>query len=489
MLIEVGLFADYHQERWRKGLAGLDSPRVRAGEGLVIRSDGLGYYAWLSSLLIDGDWCFDNEFDDHNPIGDYVPPATKRTERGCRPNPWSVGPACLWSLAIVPGHACLLALQRYELPWPADGYSLPYQLLVASVTLLASFLGLGLLHGICLRFTDPDRAALAAAFLTLGTTIIYYSAIEVSMAHGLGTVVAALLVWYWLRTYASADWRRWGLVGVLVGIAALMRWQLAAFALLPIGEAVCVAGGACSLSTCLLRLAIAGLGAVVAFSPQMMAWRVVYGHWLVAPFPVAHNWINPSWWKILATQDRSLFYWTPLAAIACLGYLHLPAKVRGQKSEVRSQNRLTSDHRPLTSDCLPALLLASAFLVQVYLLASLVGAQLYLGAAYGFRQLTESTVALAPGLALLLGRSSPWRFRVLSGIGGALVLWNLLLVCQYRYGYVPADAGADLATLLRNAVHLVARKRLLLLSPVALGPLLLALVWWKAPPSLEADML
>ena len=48
---------------------------------------------------------------------------------------------------------------------------------------------------------------------------------------------------------------------------------------------------------------------------------------------------------------------------------------------------------------------------------------------------------------------------------------------------VPADAGADPATLFHNTFHLLAHKRLHLLTQVALGPILLALIWWKIPRS------
>src|SRR5262249_42266047 len=159
-----------------------------AGEGLVIRSDGLGYYAWLRSLLLDGDWSFDNEFDEHNVLGDYLPPPEVRTPMGRRPNPWSVGPACVWAVLVSPGHLAVAALGDAGL---ADGYALPYQLLVGGATLLASFAGLGFLYGIARHFAAPGPAALTAAFLTLGTGVVYYNTVEPAMAHGVGTAVVA----------------------------------------------------------------------------------------------------------------------------------------------------------------------------------------------------------------------------------------------------------------------------------------------------------
>jgi hypothetical protein len=512
MLVETLLFAGYHHERWQKGLTRLGRPQVMTGEGLVIRSDGLGYYAWLRSLLIDGDWSFDNEFDEHNPVGDYVPPTTRRTEQGRRSNPWSVGPACVWALTVVPGHACIKALEQFLPGWPADGYSLPYQLMVGTTTLVASFCGLVLLYGICRHFADPDRAALAASFLTLGSTIVYYSAIEVSMAHGVGTATLALLVWYWLKTLGSERWLRWGLMGSLVGAAALMRWQLAMFAILPAGEALwtqssrhaprAVTRGHSMRSRWrpMACLALAGLAAAVALLPQLIAWRIVYGHWLATPFPTAHNWRHPAWGQILWAQDRGLFYWTPLTLLAAAGYFtSLGWFPRRSESVVaRSPDRGTEEGcrrseetRAERESCaglerriplvLAPILLAVGFLLQVYVLASLWGVELYLGSAYGLRQLTESTVALAPGLALLLGRASRRSFGSLSIVSAILVLWNLLLVSQYRYGLVPADAGADPATLFHNAFHILVHKRFHLLTQVALGPTLLAFIWWKLP--------
>jgi hypothetical protein len=85
-------------------------------------------------------------------------------------------------------------------------------------------------------------------------------------------------------------------------------------------------------------------------------------------------------------------------------------------------------------------------------------------------------VALGPGLAVLLERASGRRFRVVCGLACLLVLWNLQLICQYRYGWIPAAAGADPEILLANAVRLIGRKKWLLVGQVAAGPVLLWLL-------------
>jgi hypothetical protein len=479
IVVELVLFAGFHWDRWTKSLPTLHNPATATGEGLVVRSDGLGYYAWLRSLLIDRDWSFDNEFDEHNPAGDFVPPPSDRTESGRRANQWSIGPACLWSTTVVPGHLILQALERRDFPWPADGYSLPYQLLVGCTTLLISWVGFFFLYGIGRQVTAPSRAALAAALLTLGTNIVYYSAIEVTMAHGIGTAVVAALVWYWLRTYHQGRAQRWFLVGLLIGAAALVRWQLVTLALLPAGEALLswrhhrLARDPYPKWPTFLRLFVAAQGAFLAFLPQMIAWRCVYGRWLVSPLAVSHNWMHPQVWQVLFGQDRGLLYWTPLGLVALLASLCclLPACGGRQRDILLSQvvNRE------------PVLLLSAAFLVQVYVLASLWGTGICLGVSFGFRHLTEVQILLAPGLALLLERTSRRGFLYICTLGCVLVLWNSLLVYQFRYGRLPADAGANLSTMLQQALHLIRRKHLSGFIEMALAPALLWLLSISTP--------
>jgi hypothetical protein len=118
-------------------------------------------------------------------------------------------------------------------------------------------------------------------------------------------------------------------------------------------------------------------------------------------------------------------------------------------------------------------ILLAAFALQVYLMASLWGKSVELGDAYGFRHLTESMVALGPGLALLLERAPRRWFASLAGVACLLAMWNLLLMTQYRCSLVPAAGGAEPAQLLANAWRLIMRRNWSLLGPVVAGPVLL----------------
>jgi hypothetical protein len=51
---------------------------------------------------------------------------------------------------------------------------------------------------------------------------------------------------------------------------------------------------------------------------------------------------------------------------------------------------------------------------------------------------------------MLLANAPPVRARLLSALCCLLVLWNVLLIDQYRHGLVPSQGGATLTTMLAN---------------------------------------
>lgn len=390
------------------------------GAGVVVWNDGHGYYAWLRSALIDGDLHFENEFTDLNPWGRQYFPRGMGTPTGHYPNFWSVGPACAWALPVLACHGAVASGAAGA--WPADGYSLPYQLTVAGTTLALGLGTLVLLFGICRHFAEPVTAACAAACVGLGTTLVYYATVEPSMGHGPAAACFALFCWYWLRGFGETSARRWFVLGLLLGVSALMRWQLASYALLPAGEWLWLLRRdradrpTAPRAAALVALALAG--GLLGLAPQLAAWKVVYGGWFAQPIGLERNWLAPDLWNVLCSTDRSFFYWTPITLLSALG-LVLALRRSGQRPQL-------------------ALLLVG-FAVQVYALAAIRGGAnvgVCLGAAFGHRTLTESCVVLAPGLALLLGAR-----RWVLPLALALVGWNLLLIGAYRFWVLPAEGG------------------------------------------------
>jgi hypothetical protein len=169
--IHIALFVLEHRGTFAHLLAQPTVPPAGMMGPFAKGSDCIGYYAWLRSPLIDHDFQFDNEFATtiaRTPDYEAVFPLTVT---GHRSNPWPVGPAIIWAPAVVTVHQILCGLGRHS-PWPADGYSPPYQLAVGGTTLALALLTLSLAYRIGRRFASPFTSAAAAALITLGTPAI-----------------------------------------------------------------------------------------------------------------------------------------------------------------------------------------------------------------------------------------------------------------------------------------------------------------------------
>ncbi len=411
-------------------------------------ADCIGYYAWLRSLLIDGDFHFDDE---------YAPmfvsfPETKSsfplTATGHLPNPWSVGPAIVWAPAVFTVHIILGGLGTHS-PWPADGYSAPYQIAVGGTTLALALVTLVLGYWIARRFAGPTASAAAAATMTLGTTVVAYGAVEVSMAHGPAAAALALFAHIWLRTFGSLRPRRWIGLGCLLGLVCLMRWQLATFAALPTLEAIWLTTRVNDWSSRIgiaVRLVASGLSSMIVFAPQLLAMWIVYGHPLGGLHRTARNWLDPSLWAVLGAYDRSLFYWTPITLPAIAGLAHAAFRLR----------------RPAMT------ILAAAVAIQIYAVAALLGLAVFLGWSFGFRFLTETCILLVPGAAYLIEMANSRARRWIAFGGGLLVGWNLILLGVYRY-CVGGVLGGDPSTVLTLAERYIVRRPLDALGMMAAG--------------------
>jgi hypothetical protein len=374
-------------------------------------ADSVGYYVWLRSPLIDGDFDFDNDFAPMFTRSPEAEPAFPHTETGLRTNPWPVGPAILWAPAVCGVHVVLIGLGESS-PWPADGFSAPYQLAVGLTTLALSLLTLLLAYRICRRFAGPVASAAATALITLATPFVGYGAVEVSMSHGPATAVLLVFVFVWLRSLGSTSPGRWAGLGCLFGLTCLMRWQLSTFVVLPVLEAAWLASRAENWSARLkiaASLVLAGVMTAIVFTPQLAAKQLLFGHPLGGLHKTGSNWLDPALWTVLFSTDRGLFYWTPITLPSFMGLVYLACRSR----------------RPA------AAILATAVAIQFYSVAALLGPGVFLGWAFGFRILTETCVLLAPGLAILFerfGRSARW----LAVGGGWLAGWNLVLLGAFR---------------------------------------------------------
>src|SRR5208282_6396077 len=99
-----------------------------------VRGDGVGYYAFARSLLIEHHLDFTKDWQRANTsfrmgrLGDDGRPLPDQyTVTGHLENHFSVGPAILWLPYLIAAHVGVVICNRLGGQIPADGFSKPYR--------------------------------------------------------------------------------------------------------------------------------------------------------------------------------------------------------------------------------------------------------------------------------------------------------------------------------------------------------------------------
>lgn len=293
-------------------------PEVRIG------ADGRYHWAYLTSMVLDRDLDLANQYA--NPrSGNYYEYTVTSTGRYA--NPFPIGAAILWAPFFVVAYG----ISRLAEPpaESADGNSYLTQTLTLYSSLLMSFAGALLAYAMARRRYGPGAALGGAVAALLGGPLLQYVANQPSYAHAPSSFACALLLYVWAERRGPGgerSLRGWLGLGALVGLAMLVRAQNLVFAAPVVGEAAATLARAARRqgATAALRAAAAPLaGAVVAvlvFSPQMIAWKTIYGSWIAVPQgPGYMRWSEPLWSETLFSSRNGLFPYAPLWALGILG--------------------------------------------------------------------------------------------------------------------------------------------------------------------------
>jgi hypothetical protein len=386
--------------------------------GARLQSDGFYYFSYLRSLAFDRDLDFRNDYTLLG-LGDK-PHLFEPTPTGYAQSAASIGPAIVWAPFFAAGHLIALRLGSSNPDVDANGISFPYRQAVCVAGLIYGLLGCWFCFRLTARFFGARLAALASALAVLGSFILWYLIKEPSMTHGPSMAAVGGFVWAWIATRDGRTHRQWAWLGAIAGFMTLIRWQNALFALLPLCDAVVALLAAARTSDGRrMRGVLAGgalftLCAALAFIPQMIAWRAIYGSWLaVSPIGPQIRWADPQLADILWSSRNGLLSWSPILYIGAIGLIAFAVSV--------------------PSVGIPALLAIAA---MTYFNASV---QDWWGSdGYGGRRFDGTIPLFCLGIAAFAGRAAALTrrhpLRVVAAGGGLLVLWNLTLISVAQSG-------------------------------------------------------
>lgn len=378
--------------------------------GRVIDGDAIGYYAWLRSVVVDGDVDFTNDYrlltgqtDD-----DYwgAPTAT-----GMAPNKWPPGSAILWAPLFLAAGLFVVALGGFGAEIPFDGIALPFKVSAGVAGIAYATAGVWFCHDLARRICSTTAAFWATLTLWLAGSALYYSLVSPTYSHATSLFVTALFVHTWFRTRGRDDLRRFALLGALGGACGLVRSQdLVVLAIPGIELLRAVRGRGLPTAAACGRLLALGAGCAAAFLPQIWAWHVLYGTPVLNPHGGSDYfaWTRPAILQTLFSMRQGLVSWTPAVLLAAAG---LPALVR--------------------RDRLVGIVAVAVLLLALYVNAA--ASMWWSGSGFGGRRFVSCMPLLVAGLAALFASppaaARPWLVRAASV---ALIGSNLLFLLQYQ---------------------------------------------------------
>src|SRR2546422_7967054 len=301
-----------------------------------VHGDGVGYYAYIHSLLIDHNLDFRNEWKAANPgfitfrldqNGEISP--TFYTSTGHLDNHFSVGPSVLWAPFLAPVHVAMLTLQRLGVDVKPDGLSKPYVVTMALATALYGFLGLCFSYRLARVYTEERWAFLATLGIWFASPLPVYMYFNPSWSHAHSVFAVGLFLWYWHSTRGGRTLMQWVVLGLLSGLMLDVYYPNIAMLLAPLAESLQRYGRAWRAPgpdwKALRRLFSANLLycvlTVIAFLPTLITRKIIYGHLFDFGYGGADvwHWKSPVLGKVLFSANHGLLTWTPIVIPAVLG--------------------------------------------------------------------------------------------------------------------------------------------------------------------------
>ncbi len=400
-------------------------PRV---DGQLVGSDGIGYYIYLPSSFIDGDLDFTN---DYTIVNEYLPEELERiltpsalTPIGRPANQWPIGTAVIWLPFFLLAHGAAHLFNALGFSFDTSGYSYFYQTIVLTGSILFGGLGLWLTYAFSCNLTNSKASLIATLSVVLAGNIIYYMTAEPSMSHNISLFLSGLFFYTWQRHYNEEGIRTAVFLGAIGGFMALVRPQDGLFLALPFLARVPDAWHSLrgqkpkSVWQHWLRDSfVAGIAAIIIFSPQFIVWGRVYGNYFHSPYTYYAQktlffWFSPRLGETLFSAARGLVTWHPIFLLALIGLFILSRQHKNW-----------------------AILGFLGFFMQWYVISS--WHMWTQGDAFGGRMFIVCTPIFVMGLASLIdwvGIRASWKLIYVAML--LLIGWNFLLFVEYRLDLV-----------------------------------------------------
>jgi hypothetical protein len=442
----------------------------RTTGGFVVWSDGLPYFLYARSIVLDGNTNITEEYHalserygpDHPVLGPLRDWSTLDAATGELNTPWPTGTGIVMAPFYAAGYLFELASTGMRDTEP-DSYSRATQFGYAFGSVFYGLLGCWATFRMCRTVAAPRWALLSTMGVFCAGPAIFYVFFNPSMAHAASFGLVALFLMQLQRAWREdVAHSLFFVLALLLGLLVIIRYQNAIFGLVlaavvlrrcsrqPIGRTIQVIT-ACTVGVCipfLVALLVSSGGGALAGVRAQTFFDLSTSTLVIAGYPL--HLTAPFFWDVLVSCRHGAFYWAPVLALGAMGLTVLAFRDGWAR------------------------LLGLTVLLQVYTIGALglfgSPGETYAGqpgewethwaggTSFGMRYLTECAPIFALGLTGLIARLRSRAGNSLPiAVVCALVAWNFGLIAAYGLQTISRSACVPPADMLAGVLQIVPR--------------------------------
>jgi hypothetical protein len=421
-----------------------------------VRGDGVGYYSYLRSVLIDHDIRFENDYLAANASfviartdgKDHLLPRMY-TKTGYVENHFAVGPAILWAPVMLVAHGMVLLADRLGAHVAADGFSRPYLLVMALTTAFYGFLSLLLAYYMARKYFDDQSTFLATVGIWMASSLPIYMYFNPSWSHAISAFTVSFYLWYWQRTKLQRTSWQWAILGLLAGLMGNVYYPNAILLIFPALEVAFIllqkkresSLAAHTIQTLAVQCGIFFFVFLASLLPTFITKKIIYGNPFETGYPAVWtwNWTSPVLLKVLFSSDHGMFSWTPILIFAVAGLFFLIKR--------------------------DALLGWGSILTFVFFYYFIASHPDWDGiSSFGNRFFVSLTPIFILGLAALISSLANWAGKATRAVAIAapvialFIVWNFGFIFQWGTHMVPARGEISWNTMVQNQFEVVPQR-------------------------------
>jgi hypothetical protein len=295
----------------------------KEGGEATLSWDASGYYMYLPAIFIYNDIkkCHfkDSILQKYHPTPDFQQ-AFFHEKSGNYVMKYSSGLALISLPFFAIGHFWASSSAIY----PPDGFSYPYQISIGVGLFLLSLIGLYFLRLVLLTFYKDKTVAILLLVYVIGTNYINYAAVDQAMAHSTLFTIYALLLWVTIRFYETFQWKYAIFIGLLTGLATLIRPTELISVLLPIFWGITSWNSVSERVAFIIRhsskFLVAALLFSIVLSIQPIYWKYATGEWIVYSYgEQGFSWFKPHIYDYILSFRSGWLRFTPMMVLPFVG--------------------------------------------------------------------------------------------------------------------------------------------------------------------------